>query len=138
MTLRRPPRDQRPLHDAADLTRLWELELAGEPFRHRCVWLLFLDDARRPVGPLITLDDLPDGPYSVRIEDLISLCAEFLDGPGGAESVAFLLSRPGPAPWTVSDRAWGRFLTRAVEQLWGVAWPVHWAHHGRVEEFVLP
>lgn len=137
MTVRRPPLDQRPLLQAADLTRLWESVLAGEPFRKRVVWMLFLDGAQRPVGPLITLDDLPDGPYSVPIEDLVSLCAEFLDGPGGAESVAFLLARPGGAPWTVSDRAWGRFLTSAVEQLWGDPWPVHWAHQGCVEEFGL-
>ena len=138
MTVRRPPADQRPLRDPADLTAVWTSVLAGEPFRERVVWLLFLDPARRPVGPLITLDNLPDGPYDVRADNLVDLCREFVDGPGDAASVAFLMARPGAAPWTVSDRAWGRFLVKAGEALGPEPWPVHWAHQRRVEELVLP
>lgn len=97
--------------------------------------MLFIDQDRRPVGPLITLDNLPDGPYNVRASDLVNLCREFIDGPGSAGSVALLLARPGADPWTVSDRAWGRFLTSAVLEVNSTPWPVHWAHNSRVEEF---
>lgn len=138
MTVRRPPHDQRPLRDPADLTRLWASVLAAEPFRQRVLWLLFLDAARSPVGPLFTLDDLPDGPYDVRAGNLADLCREFVEGPGGAASVAFLMTRPGADPWTVSDRAWGRFLVKVGAELAPDPWPVHWAHQQRVEEFVLP
>lgn len=99
--------------------------------------MLFIDQARRPVGPLITLDDLPDGPYDVSLTDMVGLCHEFVDGPGAADSVAFLMARPGGAPWTVSDRAWGRFLVAAVEEVGAEPWPVHWAHPREVEEFRL-
>lgn len=136
MTVRRLPADLAPLRSAADLTRVWSTVIAGEPIRGRVLWMLFLSGPR-PVGPLLTLDDLPDGPYDVPLEDLLGLVREFLEGPGAADAVAFLLVRPGGDPWTVSDRAWGRFLLGAVEQLGTTAWPVHWAHRRRVEEFVL-
>lgn len=138
MTVRRPPSDQRRLIEPADLTEVWRSVLVGEPFRQRTVWMLFIDEASRPFGPLITLDDLPDGPYDVPLDDLVALCREFLDGPGTAYSVALLMARPGGGPWTVSDRAWGRFLVAAVEAVGAEAWPVHWARPRTVEEFRLP
>ena len=137
MTVRRPPPDQRRLREPADLTAVWTSVLDGEPFRQRVVWMLFIDLTQRPVGPLITLDDLPDGPYDVKLDDLVGLCREFIDGPGAATSVAFLMARPGGVPWTVSDRAWGRFLVAGVEAVGAEPWPVHWAHRGGVEEFRL-
>lgn len=138
MKLRRPPRDQRPIADATILATRWHDLLATEPYRHRCLWLLFLDPGRRPAGPVLLVEDLPDGPYDFQVADLVALCREILDGPGtgsgtredgrGAGSVAFLLSRPGGLPWTVSDRAWCRFLTRASETVGGQQWPVRFAH----------
>lgn len=134
MTVRRPPTDLAPLRGPADLTAAWAAVTAGVPLLHRTVWLLFLDSRGR-AGPVITLDDLPDGPYDVPLEDLVGLCREFIDGPGSAASVALLLTRPGTAPWTVSDRAWGRFLTTAAARLSGPTWPVHWAHRHELTEF---
>lgn len=132
MSLHRPPHDQRPVADAAALAARWRDLLATEPYRNRCLWLLFLDPVRRPAGPVLRVEDLPDGPYDLRVEDLVALCREILDGPGGGpdggRSVALLLSRPGGAPWTVSDRAWCRFLTRAAAAVGGPQWPVRFAH----------
>ncbi len=132
MSLHRPPQDQRPILDPAALTACWQDLLTTEPYRDRCLWLLFLDPVRRPAGPVIRVEDLPDGPYDLRVEDLVALCREILDGPGAGRaedrSVALLLSRPGSAPWTVSDRAWCRFLTRAAEAVGGLRWPVRIAH----------
>ena len=99
-----------PLHTAADLTALWRRVLHLEPLRCRSLWMLVVDGTRRPRGPLLTIDDLPDGPYDVPQADLVSWCTDLLDGPGGGASVALLLSRPGGGRWTVSDRAWGRLL----------------------------
>ncbi|MET3962863.1 hypothetical protein ABIE44_002797 [Marmoricola sp. OAE513] len=137
MTQRRPPRHQSPVRTTADLTALWRSVIGGEPLLFRSLWLLFLDDARRPVGPLLTLDNLPDGPYGIDRDDLVGWCDEILRGPGGGGSVALLLTRPEGAPWTVSDRAWGRFLLNATAEIDGHAWPVHWAHRGGVEVFRL-
>lgn len=123
---------------ADELTARWRQIVEWEPFRFRSVWLLFLDAERRPAGPLITVDDLADGPYAVPLEELVDLCREILDGPGGGGSVAMMMSRPGAAPWTVSDRAWGRFLLRGAAALGEPSWPVHLAHTRSVERFHLP
>lgn len=144
MTQRPVPTTDDPLLEPGDLTHLWSFLLGPEPLRARSLWLLFIDPERRPTGPVITLDDLPDGPYDVPRADLVGWCRDILDGPGGlggpdgADSVAFLLARPGSAPWTVSDRAWGRFLVAAREEVGRRPWPVHWAHRGGVEELRLP
>jgi len=128
MSLHRPPHDQHPISDAAALAALWGQVLGPASYRTRCVWLLFLDSRRRPAGPVLTVDDVPDGPYDLAVDDLVGLCREILDGPGGGGSVAMLMSRSGGAPWTVSDRAWARFLVRAASAVGGQVWPVRLAH----------
>lgn len=138
MSVRRPPEDQTPLASTTALTELWRRTVAWEPFRFRSLWLLFIDPSGRPSGPLITVDDLADGPYAVALEELVDLCRSILDGPGGGGSVALMMSRPGGAPWTVSDRAWGRFLLRGAEELGEPVWPVHLAHSKAVERYRLP
>lgn len=137
MSMRRPPFDQDPIRTDADLTRRWGAYLENEPFRFRALWLLFIDRTGRPAGPVVTIDDLPDGPYDVERADLVELCRTILDGPGGGGSVALLMSRPQGDPWTVSDRAWGRFLLRAADEIGGKVWPVHEAHAGALVEFAL-
>jgi hypothetical protein len=138
MSIRRPPSDQTPIRTDAALTRCWQQYLATEPFRFRALWLLFLDGRGRPRGPVMTIDDLPDGPYEMDHQDLVELCRGILEGPGGGGSVAMLMSRSGALPWTVSDRAWGRFLLRAVDELDGAAWPIHQAHRRGLVKFELP
>lgn len=138
MSVRRPPEDQTPLASTTQLTALWQKIVAWEPFRFRSVWLLFIDRNGLPAGPLITVDDLPDGPYAVELDELVDLCSDILEGPGGGGSVAMMMTRPGAAPWTVSDRAWGRFLLRGATELGDPSWPVHLAHSQSVEQFRLP
>jgi len=138
MSVRRPPENQTPLGSTTELTALWRAVVDWEPFRVRSLWLLFIDPAGCPSGPLITIDYLPDGPYAVEQEELIDLCRGILDGPGGGGSVALMMSRPGGGPWTVSDRAWGRFLLRGAEELGEPVWPVHLAHSHALERFRLP
>lgn len=143
MSLRHPPRDQRPIPTEATLSALWRAVLGTETYQVQTIWLLFLDPGRRPAGPLITIDDVPDGPYELQVADLVVICRDILDGPGGVGpggggSVAVLMSRPGGAPWTVSDRAWARFLTRAASAVGGVVWPVHQAHRYGLEALPIP
>jgi hypothetical protein len=133
MSIRRAPRDHPPLTDPASLTRLWAELMGEEPYRFRSLWLLFISPDRRPLGPIVTVDELPDGPYDIPASDLITLCGSVLEGPGGGGSVAMLLTRPGAGQWTVSDRAWARFLTGAAAGIGDVRWPVHWAHRRTLE-----
>ena len=79
-----------------------------------------------------------DEPSATEQEELIDLCRGILDGPGGGGSVALMMSRPGGGAWTVSDRAWGRFLLRGAEELGEPVWPVHLAHSHALERFRLP
>ena len=84
------------------------------------------------------LDGVPDGPYAYEVADLARLARQLIDGPGDATSVAFAMTRPGGDPWTVSDRAWGRFLHATSADVGGTVWPAHLAHPKRLERYVLP
>jgi hypothetical protein len=97
-------------------------------FSDRRLWLLFLAPDGRPAGPLLGLDDLPDGPWDLPLDDLVTICRDILDGPGGGGSVAMLLTRPGRDSWHVGDRAWSRYLTAAAGRVGGRVWPVHRAN----------
>jgi hypothetical protein len=143
MTLSRPQFHHRPLTTPDDLIDMWGEIVEGEPFRERRLWLVFVDGLERPVGPVLTIEDVPDGPYDVPSCDLVGWCRDILDGPGaggvieGAASVAILMSRPGGDPWMVSDRAWARFLSAAATEIGDPTWPVHWAHRNRIEQIDL-
>ena len=123
-----PPDQHQPVRTQSDLRRLWRALIGDRPAADRRLWLLFLDPDDRPVGPLVVVDDLPDGPYDVPVDDLVDVCRDILDGPGVGGSVAMLVSRPGRGPWHVADRAWGRFLTAASHRIGGRVWPAHQAN----------
>jgi hypothetical protein len=116
-----------------DLHRTWRALIGELGFRDRQLWLLFLDPDGRPLGPLMTIDDLPDGPYDLAVDDLVMVCREILDGPGGGGSVAMLIARPGTDPWHIGDRAWARYLTAVTHRVGGRMWPVHGAHDRALE-----
>lgn len=123
------PPDQMPaVLTPADLHLTWRALVGGLGFSDRALWLLFIGPGGRPLGPLLTLDDLPDGPYGLEVGDFVSLCREILDGPGHSGSVAMLITRPGVDPWHLGDRAWARFLTEVAEGIGGQVWPVHRAN----------
>jgi hypothetical protein len=136
--LRRTPAGHPVVRDAEALRRHWRAVLAIEPYLERILWMLFLDHDRRASGPLLSLDGVPDGPYAYEVADLARLARQLIDGPGDATSVAFAMTRPGGDPWTVSDRAWGRFLHATSAEVGGTVWPAHLAHPKRLERYVLP
>ena len=123
------PPDQVPaIRTADDLHGAWRALMGPLGFARRSVWLLFLTADGRPAGPLLSIDDLPDGPYDLAVDDLVSVCEEILGGPGERGSVAVLMTRPGRDPWHVADRAWGRWLTAVARRIEGPTWPVHRAN----------
>ena len=123
-----PPRDMPAVQTQADLLSTWRALMGDLGFPDRRLWLLFLDPGGRPLGPLLSIDNLPDGPYDLPVADLVTICREILDGPGGGGSVAMLLTRPGRDDWHVGDRAWARYLTAAAHRVGGHVWPVHRAN----------
>lgn len=123
-----PPGDLPPVRTQADLHRAWQALMGRLGFPDRRLWLLFLDGDGRAGGPLLSIDNLPDGPYDLPVEDLVTICREILSGPGGGGSVAMLITRPGTDDWHVGDRAWGRYLTAAAHRVGGTVWPVHRAN----------
>jgi hypothetical protein len=124
-----PPHDLPAIRTQADLHRAWSALMGALGFPDRRLWLLFLDHDGRPMGPLLSIDTLPDGPYDLPVDDLVTVCREILDGPGGTGgSVAMLITRAGSTPWHVGDRAWGRYLTAAAHRVGGTVWPVHRAN----------
>lgn len=128
------PPDQMPaIRSADDLLHTWRAILGPLGFARRSLWLLFLTDAGRLSGPLLTIDDLPDSPHDVAVDDLVALCDELLEGPGDGTSVALLVSRGGDDPWHLGDRAWARFLTAVADRVGGTTWPVHRANDRVVE-----
>lgn len=133
------PPDQMPaIRSADDLLQTWRAILGPLGFSRRSLWLLFLTAAGRPAGPLLTIDDLPDSPHDVAPDDLVAICEEILDGPGGGGSVALLVTRAGAGPWHLGDRAWGRFLTAVAARVQGQTWPVHRANDAVVERACPP
>jgi hypothetical protein len=123
-----PPDQTAPVRTQADLQRTWRALVGNVGFSDRRLWLLFLRPDGRPLGPLLSLEDLPDGPYDLEVDEVVTVCREILAGPGNGGSVAMLITRPGRGPWTVSDRAWARYLTAAADRIGGQVWPVHRAH----------
>jgi hypothetical protein len=123
-----PPDQMSSVRTQADLEHTWRALMGELGFSDRRLWLLFLDPDGRPLGPLVSIDDLPDGPCELPVDDLVALCREILDGPGGGGSVALLVTRSGRDPWHIGDRAWARYLTSAARQIGGQVWPVHRAH----------
>lgn len=132
-----PPTQMPAVRSDTDLHRTWRALVGALGFTDRRLWLLFLDGRARPCGPLLQIDDLPDGPWAASPDDLVDLCRDVLDGPGTCASVAMLLTRPGPGPWHLADRAWARFLTTVAERVGagvdGRPWPVHRAHDVALE-----
>ena len=123
------PPDQMPaVRTPADLLLAWRALIGDLGFSARTLWLLFLRPDGRPLGPLLNIDDLPDGPHDLEVDQLASVCREILDGPGTGGSMAMLITRPGRDPWHVGDRAWGRFLTAVADRVGGQVWPVHRAN----------
>jgi hypothetical protein len=129
------PPDQMPaVRSAGDLLLTWRALIGDLGFDGRTLWLLFLQPDGRPLGPLLNIDDLPDGPHALEVDQLAALCREILDGPGSGGSLAMLITRPGRDPWHVGDRAWARYLTAVAECVGGQVWPVHRANDRELVE----
>lgn len=113
-----PPDRTPPIRTTDDLLRQWQALMGHLGFGSRSLWLIILDRDGRITPALPRIEDLPVPPDQTLVRRLLSLCTVVLDAEdlaGG--SVAVLLSRPGSASVTASDRAWARQLGRHAARL---------------------
>jgi hypothetical protein len=99
---------------AMDLERMWQLIMGPGGPGLRSLWLVLLDEERRPRPVVVPIDDIPAVPGSVA-----DGLADVLAGLRDVGDPVLLLSRPGPDGVTEADRQWGRALAPLTR------WPVH-------------
>ena len=97
------------IRTADDLEALWRSLMSEGGFSRRSVWLLFLDADGRPTPALVPIDDIPQRPVPLFLDNLRHIARELVGTPDIA-SIAMLLSRPGRPTMTDEDRAWARAL----------------------------
>jgi hypothetical protein len=104
-------------------------------FGQRLLWLQLLDAEGRCTPLLPTIEDLPLHPDDECFDRLLAFTRHLVDleVPGG--SAAFLLSRPGRAGISASDRRWASGLTTAARRLGVRVWPVHLANDEELRVF---
>lgn len=113
--------------DSRDLLDLWRRLMGHGGFGQRTLWLVFLDVDGRVEPTVVPLDGVPVVPGDF-LAGLTSVLSELVRG-GDVASVAMLLSRPGPAAMTNSDRRWAQALAPLTR------WPVHLATRDHVQPF---
>jgi len=132
MPPRLPPGQAPPIRTQHDLRQYWRALMGPLGFSQPLLWLSFVAADGRPTPVLSQIDDLPELPDDHFLGNLM-LIAEGVIGhevPGG--SLAVLLSRPGRADLTDSDRAWARGLTTAALEAGVRMRPVHLANDEEV------
>jgi len=122
-----PPLADLVITDSRDLLDLWRRLMGPGGFGQRSLWLAFLDVDGRVEPTVVPIDSLPVVPDDF-LAGLTSVLSELVSG-GDVASVAMLLSRPGPAAMTNSDRRWAQALAALTR------WPVHLATRDHVQPF---
>lgn len=123
------PTDQMPkILTQHDLYQHWRALMGPLGFSRPLLWLCFIAADGRPAPVLSQVDDLPPVPDEPFLANLMMIAEDVIDHevPGG--SLALLLSRPGSAHVTESDRAWARGLTTAALEARVRMRPVHLAN----------
>jgi hypothetical protein len=120
-----------PVRSEADLCRLWQTLMGPGGFGQRTLWLLFLAPDGYPCKVIVPIEDLPAEPDAQFVGNLHSIVTSM--GPD-VGTVPLLLSRPGRANMTASDRRWASALrTDAPPEV--LRWPVHLATCDRIQVF---
>ncbi|CAN5843711.1 hypothetical protein BH24ACT15_BH24ACT15_29230 [soil metagenome] len=106
-----PPDRTPPIRTPDDLLRQWQAFMGPLGFGSRMLWFVFIDHEGHVMPELPCIEDLPITPDRRTLRNVIEMCQEVVASvfdPG--TTVAFLLTRPGGALLTASDRAWGQGL----------------------------
>jgi hypothetical protein len=121
------------IRDEAALFHMWASLMGSDQFSRRSIWVVFLDDTGRTLPAILPIDDIPADADAQFAGNLASI-ARGIIADGAAESVAMLLSRPGPAAMQSGDRRWAAALVGALPPALR-RWPVHLATVDRIQVF---
>ena len=132
-----PPFDQTPpVHTAADMHRQWRTLMGEWGFAERTLWFTFIAADGEVVKVLQQIAQIPHKPDARTLDSVVYVCNEFLVSSAIEDgSAAFLLSRPGSAQFTSSDRAWARGLADAAKRGDLRIQPIHLATDDDVRVF---
>lgn len=125
--------DEPSIGNAVELCALWQNLMGRGRFGTRTLWLLFLDEANRPIKLIVPIEDIPVEPDGEALDGIGHMLDGVLDD-GCPGTVPMLLSRPGPGAMTGSDRRWAAAITRRLGRHLG-PWPVHLATCNRIRVF---
>lgn len=131
MTLKPP--HQTVIRTEADLTALWRDMMGPGGFGTRSLWHVFFDAGGQLAPHIVPIDDIPAEPDDQFLTNLAMVMRESTCG-STITSLAVLLSRPGSATMTASDRRWAREL-RSTFGPTLCPWPIHLATRNQVTIF---
>ncbi|HEX6443786.1 MAG TPA: hypothetical protein VF053_01765 [Streptosporangiales bacterium] len=104
------PLPSEPLLDEPALMQHIQFLLSHGAPGGRELWLIFLDDARRPVPTVTNIDDVPVAPERRLVVNLFEVIGKVLDESVIGGSVAVVMERLGTPEITLTDRLWGASL----------------------------
>jgi len=130
-----PPDQMPPIRSQHDLYLHWRALMGPLGFSERLLWISFVGRDGAMLPHLTQIADLPTYPGIAVVDNLMEVCQRELWESVERGSVAMLLSRPGQAPLTDSDRAWARALVTAADRADLPLHPVHLANDEALRVF---
>lgn len=133
-----PIDQQPPITDQQALSTYWRALMGPLGFSRPLLWLSFISADHLPTPLLTQIDELPELPDDEPLlTNLMYVASRIIDDQVEGGSLAVLLSRPGRAQMTDSDRAWARALSAAGDVAGVSMRPVHLATDEAVRVFAL-
>lgn len=130
-----PVQEMPPVRTQHHLYLHWRALMGPLGFSERLLWVSLLDDGGFQTPVLTQIADLPVDPDDELLTRLMEMFSDILHAYAEGGSVAMLLSRPGRASMTESDRAWARGLMSAADRTGVPMRPVHLANDEELRVF---
>ncbi|MFC7404946.1 hypothetical protein [Georgenia alba] len=122
------PFDQMPpIRTPSDMYRHWQALMGPLGFSEHLLWVGFITPDGLMTPPLSQIDGLPVEPDLPTLEAMMGAFRELVEEIGPGATVALLVSRPGSARMTRSDKAWARGLSHAAARADVPLQPIHLA-----------
>ena len=122
------PADQMPpIHNERDLHERWRALMGELGFSGRTLWVAFVLPDAMMFPQIVQVVDTPTYPLEADLEGLMNLCSHASETLDDDLKVAILLSRPGSAEVTDSDRAWANGIAACAARHAIRAYPMHLA-----------
>lgn len=130
-----PPDQLPPIRTPDDVLTMWRLILGPLEFSGPMLWCVFISAHGRCAPVIPQFEDLPLEPDEPTINGLMEVCQQVSTMAGDDATVAFLLSRPGPAQMMTTDRIWARALTDGAADAGVTLQPIHLATVAAIRVF---